>query len=226
MPEAPIPEPEATPPEPSEPGPQAEPEPTPAAQPRLERPGWQARLRAWLKRALVRVAWALALFALGVVVGVIVWAEPLQSQVRQLRNENRALSNELAQTKADLGQAQGRITALERDLATAQNQAHAALQWAAYAQARAEIQAAYLALTDGQTTAARAHLALAQRALKRLAEQATDPALQSAADDLAAAVGHLLESEDTASAAARARRIDNEILPALEALEGLLPPQP
>ena len=197
-----------------------------AALPAAEKPGWRKRMRAWCKRQLVRLAWIALWILVGMTLGWLLWARPMQKQYARLRADYRQVHDELAQTKAELGQARGRITTLEEALAAAQQQGHIARLWWRYTEARAAAQAALRALADGQKTTARTHLVVAQRALADLAAEATDPALQQAANDLAEDVNQLLEQVDTASASASARRVEKDIIPALDALERLLPVRP
>ncbi len=199
---------------------------TAASSPPPPSPTWQMRLRSWLRRLLWRLAWMFGLVLVGIFIGYWQWARPAWQQVADLTAQNRHLQQELAQTKADLGQAQGRLQALTAERDEAQDMAARARQWMAYFQARAEVQAAHAALVDGQKTLARTHLTLARRALQQLAQTSTDAALQQAAEDLGDALETLLDDLETTSSSAAARRVAQQILPALDALEGLLPSQP
>ncbi len=206
------------------PPPASEPGPAPAPEPPA--PGWRARVRAWFKRALLRLAWMLALFLAGMLVSVVLWVTPTKQRYEQLTRDYQNLQSELAQTKADLGQAQGQIQTLQEAQATAETQARQALQWMAFYRARSEAWAAWAALQTRQEATARTHLTLAQRALEQLTQQATDPDLRRAAQDILDALGDLLDTADTTSASALARRVQEQVLTPLDALEDLLPPQP
>jgi len=212
--------------------PEATPEPTPSSSKSPEpseaqsRPSWRERATAWIRRALTRLAWGIFLVLLGMAIAYSLWVRPLQAEKAKLQQRCQEVQTQLAQAQAELGQARGRITQMRAELDAAQQQAFIAQQWATYAQARAEVLAAHLALADGQKTAARTHLTLAQRALQRLARQAVDPALRVAARELAATLEGVIQKLDTASARTSVRRLSEEVLPALDALEDLLPPRP
>jgi len=167
--------------------------------------------------------WAALLVAAGMVLAVLLWAEPLRGELQRTRADYQAAQQTLAQTKAELGQTRGQLQTTQQELQACRAQAQTQAQWAAYGRARAEVLEAWRALKDGQKVAARTHLTLAQRALADLSQQAADPALQQALQELQALLQAHQEGLDEASPALAARRLADEVFPALDALEGLLP---
>ncbi len=166
----------------------AAPPPEPAAD---TTPGFGARARAWLRRALFRLAVAVLLFVAGFAVAYY--------EMKPTLDRVPSLVREVAQLKDENASLQSRVQALEAQLQQAQDEAQAREQalrrQQAYAETLAHLYAALGSLHTNDAVKAKARLALAVQSLEDLQTYVDDPKAQMILKDVKKSLDHLWEQD-------------------------------